>query len=62
MNRKEQIETIINAYVNEPDTYDLDKVVAEIDALYNPLCPVCGAHLENWLETFREIHKCEVKK
>ena len=26
------------------------------------LCPVCGAHLANWLEMMGERHTCEVRE
>ncbi len=37
-----------------PDCYECNKK--------DKLCPVCGAHLANWLEMFGEEHYCKVAK
>jgi len=55
--RLKKIRELIEEYAANPGDYNIFKVVAEIDSLYD-LCPNCGAHLENWKEMLHEEHYC----
>ncbi len=34
------------------------KETQEVRRMNNELCPICGAHLQNWREAFGEEHYC----
>lgn len=50
MTQVDRVIEILEEVTCNPDDYDLSKTAVEIDELYNPICPICGAHKANYRE------------